>query len=365
MAVYVVTGKLGAGKTLVAVSRIQRTLAKGGIVATNLNLKLHHFPQVGRYAKQCRVMRIADKPTLEDLESIGRGNLTYDESKNGLLVLDECGTWFNSRNWSDKSRQPVIDWCLHARKLGWDIIFIIQDISLMDKQARDALAEHVVYCRRLDKLNIPIIGGLISVLSGGRLPLPKVHFGIVKYGDNPQSLTVDKWVYTGTDLYAAYDTKQIFTSDREISPPYCPLSPYYTHGIFSVKRDAKYYMRMTKIYFKKMNRVWLMASFLALGAACGIFYKSQAYSNQLQNIQDNSKTSVISKTDQSAEILPRLSINSYSQMGYDVSVTFKDAKAKIYNSFDLIKDGYRVDIKDACHVTIVKKSYIQQITCEG
>ncbi|CAA32519.1 gene I product [Lineavirus I22] len=365
MAVYVVTGKLGAGKTLVAVSRIQRTLAKGGIVATNLNLKLHHFPQVGRYAKQCRVMRIADKPTLEDLEAIGRGNLSYDESKNGLIVLDECGTWFNSRNWSDKSRQPVIDWFLHARKLGWDVIFIIQDISLMDKQAREALAEHVVYCRRLDKLNIPIIGGLISVLSGGRLPLPKVHFGIVKYGDNPQSLTVDKWIYTGTDLYAAYDTKQIFTSDRELSPPFCPVSPYYTHGIFAVKRDAKYYMRMTKIYFKKMNRVWLMASFLALGAGVGFFYKSRQINEQLSNMPVASAQANTTKTDHTIDELPRLSINSFAQMGYDVNVSFKDAKGKIYYSFDLMKSGYALDIKDSCHITLRKRNYIQQVTCEG
>jgi len=365
MTVYVVTGKLGAGKTLVAVSRIQRTLTNGGIVATNLNLKLHNFPQVGRDAKKVRVMRIADKPTLEDLEAIGRGNKSYDESKNGLIVLDECGTWFNSRNWSDKTRQPVINWFLHARKLGWDVIFIIQDISLMDKQAREALAEHVVYCRRLDKLNIPFIGGLVSVLSGGRFPLPKVHFGIVKYGDNPQSLTVDKWVYTGTDLYSSYDTKQIFTDDREANLPYCPLSPYYTHGIFSVKKDLNYYMRMTKIYFKKTNRVWLMASFLALGAACGIFYKSRDYANNPIVVHETNSQPSIAKSDQSAEYAPRLTINSFTQMGYDVSVTFKDAKSKIYTSFDLIKEGYRVDVKNACSVTIVKGSYLQQITCEG
>nr|WP_240297107.1 zonular occludens toxin domain-containing protein [Escherichia coli] len=60
----------------------------------------------------------------------------------------------------DKDRQPVIDWFLHARKLGWDIIFLIQDISIMDKQARLALAEHVVYCRRSDKLNIPLLAPL-------------------------------------------------------------------------------------------------------------------------------------------------------------------------------------------------------------
>ncbi|HDX3040053.1 TPA: hypothetical protein ROA62_004731, partial [Escherichia coli] len=172
MAVYVVTGKLGSGKTLVSVSRIQERLAKGCPVATNLDLKLHNMPMVGRYAKKTRVIRIPDKPSLNDLLAIGIGNTSYDESRNGLLVLDECGTWFNSRSWGDKDRQPVIDWFLHARKLGWDIIFLIQDISIMDKQARLALAEHVVYCRRSDKLNIPFVGSIMNLVSGARFSLP-------------------------------------------------------------------------------------------------------------------------------------------------------------------------------------------------
>ncbi|ELH69721.1 1 protein, partial [Escherichia coli KTE215] len=173
MAVHVVTGKLGSGKTLVSVSKIQERLAKGCPVATNLDLKLHNMPMVGRYAKKTRVIRVPDKPSLNDLLAIGIGNTSYDESRNGLLVLDECGTWFNSRSWGDKDRQPVIDWFLHARKLGWDIIFLIQDISIMDKQARLALAEHVVYCRRSDKLNIPFIGSIINLVSGARFSLPK------------------------------------------------------------------------------------------------------------------------------------------------------------------------------------------------
>ncbi|EAO5207872.1 hypothetical protein E8L51_23260, partial [Salmonella enterica] len=92
MAVHVVTGKLGSGKTLVSVSKIQERLAKGCPVATNLDLKLHNMPMVGRYAKKTRVIRVPDKPSLNDLLAIGIGNTSYDESRNGLLVLDECGT---------------------------------------------------------------------------------------------------------------------------------------------------------------------------------------------------------------------------------------------------------------------------------
>ncbi len=162
MAVYVVTGKLGSGKTLVAVGKIQDKIVSGCKVATNLDLRIHKLPRVGIFAKSPDVIRIPDKPSLEDLLAIGRGNNSYDENKNGLLVLDECGTWFNSRSWADKERQSVINWFLHARKLGWDIIFLIQDLSIMDKQARVALAEHVVYCRRLDKITIPFIGSVID-----------------------------------------------------------------------------------------------------------------------------------------------------------------------------------------------------------
>lgn len=138
MAVYFVTGSLGSGKSLISVSKIQDKLAKGCPVATNLELRLFNMPRVGKMARKTRVYRLPDKPSVQDLEIIGRGNQTYDESRNGLLVLDECGTWLNTRTWNDKSRQPVLDWFLHARKLGWDIIFLVQNISLVDKQAREA-----------------------------------------------------------------------------------------------------------------------------------------------------------------------------------------------------------------------------------
>jgi hypothetical protein len=363
MAVHIVTGKLGSGKTLVSVSRIQDYLVRGRLVATNLNLKLHHMPMVGRYARNTRVIRVPDKPTLDDFHAIGRGTRSYNESDNGLLVLDECGTWFNSRSWADKTRQPVIDWCLHARKLGWDIIFIIQDISLMDKQARDALAEHVVYCRRTDRLPIPLIGGLLKLMFAGRVPLPKVHFGIVKYGDNPQSLTVDRWVYTGTDLYAAYDTKQVFSANYEYSA-FSLIPPYLTHGQFSVKKDFKYHMRVTRIYLKRMNRIFLIFSFLALGIGAGMLFKSHQISNQLE-IEEKQKLSQSSQDKKSNETLPQLAINSFTQLGYDINVTFKDSKSKIYTSFDLGSAGYSITVKDACHVTVSKGSYFQNVNCEG
>ena len=256
MAVYFVTGNLGGGKSLMAVHRIKEYLTRGSRVATNLNIRLWNmFP---RNTKDLDLIRIPDKPSIKDFEILEQGTKSYDESKNGLIVLDECGTWFNSRQWGDKERQKIINWMLHARHLGWDIIFIVQNIAIVDKQARLALGEHVVYCRRTDRMNIPILGSIVKIFFGGKLPLPRVHLGVVKYGLLPTSLTVDTWVCAGSGLFNAYDTKQMFT-DFYKDGVYSYLPPFLTHGRYMAKRTWGFYMRLTKIYAKKYSRFFIFA----------------------------------------------------------------------------------------------------------
>jgi hypothetical protein len=212
MSIYCVTGKLGSGKTLACVGRIRDALLAGKKVVTNLDLTLsemlpHNLPAVN-------VLRVPDKPSLEDLTFAGRGQDSPDESKNGLIVLDELGAWFNSRGWQDKSRQGVIDWLLHSRKLGWDVYLIIQHPKMLDAQAREGLVEFLVTCRRLDRLRLPFIGGLIKTLTGVLVTLPKVHIGTVRYGMEKEALVADRWVYRAKELYSSYDTRQIFTEKR-------------------------------------------------------------------------------------------------------------------------------------------------------
>ena len=233
MPVYFVTGKLGSGKSLSMVGRMRDYLLDGRIVATNIDLRLENL--LPSSARKVTAYRLPDKPTVDDLNAIGVGNESYDEGRNGGLFLDECGTWFNSRNWQDKSRQPLMDWMLHARKKGWDVYFLVQDISLIDKQAREALAEHVVWCRRLDRMPIPFLSPLIKLFTGYRLLFPRIHFAIVKYGDTVQHLTVDRWVYRGSSLYSAYDTKQIFIDDG--NGIYSYLSPWHLRGRYAKKID--------------------------------------------------------------------------------------------------------------------------------
>ncbi len=265
MAIYVVTGKLGGGKTLAAVSKIDQALGKGLRVATNLDLNVHLLPSCSRRTKNTRVIRVPDHPSVDDIKVLGRGAFgEYDESKFGVLVLDECGTWLNSRDWQAEGRRELISYLLHIRKMRWDVFLIIQDVSLLDKQCRKALAEHVVYCRRFDRLPIPFLSTFAKVF-GVQIRGPRMHMGLVKYGDQPQSLTVDRWMYRGTDLYDAYDTSQIF--DAEYSDGVVSLVPPFTRfcGSF-VAWDWRKRMRLTRIVLRKWSQTVLLSAGIVAGA---------------------------------------------------------------------------------------------------
>lgn len=262
MSVYIVTGKLGNGKTLVTVGRIRDAIRAGCRVATNLDINLKEM--FHRQAKNIQLMRIPDKPTIDDLNAIGKGydGHEYDENKFGLLVLDECGTWFNSRNWQDKSRKEVNDWFLHARKLGWHVYIIIQDISMLDSQARDAIGELVVTCKRLDKLRVPLVGGLIKTLTGFNPTMPRIHRAKVLYADG---LISDVWVYRGNDLFRCYDTRQSFIQNYPHGT-HSILPPWHTHGRFAITMTWRNIMRITKIYWKRFASPVSLATGLLLGA---------------------------------------------------------------------------------------------------
>lgn len=260
MPVWCVTGKLGSGKTLVAVSRIQKYLNQGRKVATNLDLKLEHA--INPWAKNTICYRLPDVPTVDDFKMIGKGydGEMKDDDSNGLVVLDECAKWLNSRGWNDPNRKKLIDYFIHLRKLRWDLIIIIQDIEALDKQFRDLYCEMIVYCSRTDRYNIPFIGAVLKFLNGGdRLPMPKIHVGTVMYNlGMGKSHKIESWVYRGTALYKAYDTEQGFD---EISSPntYQYLPPFYTYG----KKVSRY------DHFKKSFQNIKSYHFFLLGALLG------------------------------------------------------------------------------------------------
>ena len=270
MPTYALTGGLGSGKTLSAVGRIQQYLRDGKRVATNLDLDLSRL--LPARSKVCAV-RISDYPTIEDLRLLGRGHYVEEkkgtvsgrfargysnraekdgkiysknEKHNGLLVFDETAVFFNSREWADKRRAAVIAWLRHLRKLGWDCIYIMQDLDSVDKQLRKGLIEHEGVCKRSDRLSIPFVGGLLRGVGLGFLSRPpRIHVCSVKYGLSQHALVVDRWLYRGVTVQNGYDTNQVFHEHPAIGEKSTPgevddwcnhvavhsvLSPWHTVG---------------------------------------------------------------------------------------------------------------------------------------
>ncbi|RYH64322.1 MAG: hypothetical protein EON54_06675, partial [Alcaligenaceae bacterium] len=204
MPVYIVTGKLGTGKGKYAVVKMRDALLAGKRVATNFDLCLEHLTSA---TSRTTATRVPDKPTAQDLLDIGHGNpdARHDEEQNGVLVLDELGSWLNSRSFGGPERAALLDFLIHARKHGWDCYLIVQNLDMIDKQVRLGLAEYLVKCIRLDRVKIPIVGSLL----GKRGRLPKMHVANVQLQDCP-GVVIDREFYQAKDLHAAYDTLQIF-----------------------------------------------------------------------------------------------------------------------------------------------------------
>ena len=221
MAVFSVEGKLGTGKTKFAIWRAQEALREGRRVAGNVDINLGPFSK----NRKARYTRVPDKPTARDLEAMGHGNPeSYDEDRNGVLVLDELGTWLNSRSFQDKERAQLLDWLIHARKHGWDVYLIVQDANMIDRQVREALIEYSCRCVRVDRIKVPVIGGLLRDLAaifgkkGGFLP--RFHMVAARLGSGPGAVVTERWNYRGDWLHECYDTRQVFRSD-------------YPHGCYS------------------------------------------------------------------------------------------------------------------------------------
>jgi hypothetical protein len=192
------------------------------------------------------------------------GASELNEGRYGLLVLDELGSWLNAREWADKGRQQVIDWLIHSRKRRWDVVFVVQHVSMIDKQVREALLEFLVQCKRLDRIAVPIFGFIGRFLTFGAWDgkMPKVHLAIVLYmagSSSPQgALVSERWLYRGATLYGAYDTEQVFFQVRpeaiagkggtHTAGPFSYLTPWHVLGRYLKRRTFAQIVRAVAVW---------------------------------------------------------------------------------------------------------------------
>jgi hypothetical protein len=290
-----ITGELGSGKTMYAIKLIQEYMRAGRPVATNLDLFLEHLCPM---ESKSTAIRMPDKPTRLHFDQLGdaypmydeKGNDIYDETKFGLIVLDECLTWLNSRSWQDKERAGVLDWFLHARKHGWNVLFLMQSADYCDPQLRETLLTYHVSCRKMGKYKVPIIGKPFG------LRMPKGTLATINAGYGPDAINHDRELYRGTALYQAYRTRQVFRSGQELingsfvdmRAPYSFLSAWHLQGRYEQPEQVETAM-FNEIFHQVANLfIWLILRPLILLCLLPIYPKQALnalnYRNELQKI---------------------------------------------------------------------------------
>ncbi|QTN46174.1 hypothetical protein H7683_00670 [Ectopseudomonas mendocina] len=341
MAVYIVTGKLGAGKTLLCVMRILAYLKQGRRVAVNVDVKMHKLCKRGN--KHSRLVRLPDLPTADDLTGLGFGCDIYDEEQFGGIFLDEAGVWLNSRDWNSGGRTDLLKFFLFLRKRRWDLWLCVQNVSVIDKQIRESIAEHVVYINRLDRIKLPFpIGPLLRVLSLGFFKgrLPKMHQAIVKYGAKFNSPKVDDWFYRGEEFYSFYDTTQEYDKEYD-KGSYSMLPPGYWYSpLPAAKRGLGFFMRTTKIFFRRVrviNAFFIGA--LAAAAICVPVFAGIAITRS----HPSEPASHSAKPVQQPATAQRLEsefadyrIATYGQLGGESFYVFVDSTGRRIKSDDLL-----------------------------
>lgn len=199
------TGKRGEGKTLIATMLAKRYIGQGRPVATNINFNLD---KIAPPWNKTVITRLSDAPTSAELKALAPANLTYNEDKNGLILLDEVSGFLNSHDWRDSDTKEVRFWLAQSRKDGWDLLFLTQDPKQIDAQIRNSLFELHGIARNMNKVGIPVVSFLFQWFFGVKLRLPPFHVFTMRYGFGNNAAMANTEVVGGSNLFDCYDTKQ-------------------------------------------------------------------------------------------------------------------------------------------------------------
>ncbi len=170
--IAIVTAPPGGGKTLYAMSCVDRALSAGKVVVTNVEMTHDWSTRAARrnprawfskkarariaaeYERQVLVVTSFDELFRVRVAGCGKCHgcktnvgtetvVACEREGRWIAVLDELQLWMNSRKWTDDSRQPLVDWFSLHRKLGADVYAITQHENNIDAQVRRLFEVHV------------------------------------------------------------------------------------------------------------------------------------------------------------------------------------------------------------------------------
>jgi hypothetical protein len=153
-------GRLGGGKTYSATVRIVDHLRRGGLVATNVELRWERVvayvaDRFGVVVEPDQLIKLVD----EQIGLFHRFTPSGTPQLPVLIVIDEAHLNFNSRDYAktDKLYRETLTFLTQSRKVHTDVVFISQSVLNMDKQFM-RLVQFIWRFRDLSKWKIPGLG---------------------------------------------------------------------------------------------------------------------------------------------------------------------------------------------------------------
>ena len=158
--IQILTGKIGAGKTLHAVEFMYEALLEGRRVATNVEVFYNKLAHLGLKEKG----KLIEEEQLLHIDLNENRDWHIDipwgvAGKPTLVVLDEIHLFFNSRDYAetDRKHREMLSFLSQSRKAAVDILFVAQVASQVEKQFRSQ-AKNEIYINEFGNVHLPILG---------------------------------------------------------------------------------------------------------------------------------------------------------------------------------------------------------------
>jgi len=195
------SGTPGSGKSLHASKEIQRQLGFKRNVIANFPINMDMVTKKGKRKTGRFTYRRNDELTVPFL--IAYAKQFHKTTKEGqtVIVIDEAGTMFNSREYNSPDRKQWLDFFATHRHYGYDFILIAQHSQQIDRQVRYKIEYDVVH-RKAN--NFKTIGLMLSLF--------KVHtFVAIRYfyAMRNERISAEFFRYRKKDS-KLYDTMMLF-----------------------------------------------------------------------------------------------------------------------------------------------------------
>lgn len=232
--ITLISGTPGSGKSAVAVDMGLAHVLAGGVVVSNFSLvpdwheqfaRRHICSRFSRRLFRARASAYRDRwwsfRTIDDLWSFA-GSCGYNDylgrkmrkqfEGRCLIIIDEAQLIFNPRMWRENF--GWIEFFSQHRKLGYDVLLIAHDDSMIDSQCR-SFVEVIIRLRNLRHVRLPIPFIDIS-LNWLFLSRNVVHARWLYYGASVLGGTSLKNRFHRLELWKLrlYDSLRLFRADN-------------------------------------------------------------------------------------------------------------------------------------------------------